>query len=276
MATAMFLLHCRASIDLLQGGLACGVGVSSSHFVSIHTRLLSEGGVGVEVWGGGCRIYGILFAEALQGKKKGTVHLLLYNHRMLLSVLLSHLKPYTHAVHARSTVTPQQNATKQPLRCLNAASHTGSPVKNAAFFPPILNTSRCVFYIKAVSEKSNTHTGAHTHAECRDWIQHAHSCLMNANAQINAENAANSSGPSALLPGGPRCVGRLVNSCLHIWGTCVRIRAFVDDSAGDFSALSAPGWHQDGATGQHTPAQVSVSVCSVWNPDLVFMRDRVN
>lgn len=76
--------------------------------------------------------------------------------------------------------------------------------------------------------------------------------------QINAENAANSSGPSALLPGGPRGVGRLVNSCLHIWDTRVRGRAFVDDGAGDFGALSAPGWQKDGATGQHTPALRSV------------------
>lgn len=47
--------------------------------------------------------------------------------------------------------------------------------------------------------------------------------------QINAENAANSSGPSAMLPRGPQGVRSLVNSCLHIWDTRARVRAFVDD-----------------------------------------------
>lgn len=46
--------------------------------------------------------------------------------------------------------------------------------------------------------------------------------------QINAENAANSSGASALLPPGPKGVYGLVNSSLHIWDTRVRVRAFVD------------------------------------------------
>lgn len=143
-------------------------GVFTAFRSDSHTRLLSEGGVGVGVGGGWVsHLWDPLCGGPSGGKKKKKkkrcVCCSTITGWMLLSFLLSHLKPHTHAVHARSTVTPQQNATKEPRRCLNAASHTGSPVKNAAFFfplPPILNTSRCVFYTKAVSEKSNTHARA--------------------------------------------------------------------------------------------------------------------
>lgn len=91
--------------------------------------------------------------------------------------------------------------------------------------------------------------------------------------QINAENAANSSGPSALPePGGPRGVGRLPDSCLHIWDTRVRGRAFADERCW-WVLVRRPllvGARTEPPASTHTRSEVSVSVCSVWNPDLGF------
>lgn len=89
--------------------------------------------------------------------------------------------------------------------------------------------------------------------------------------QINAENAANSGGPSALLPAGPRGVGRLADSRLATSGTRVHaaVRFVDDDGAGGFGASSAPGWSSWPA---HTRSEVSVSVCCVWNPDPGFQQ----